>query len=222
MLRGLFGYGLSPLWAPDDGGGAGGGGSAGGGTAGGGAPAPNGGAQMFTEDYVKALRGQAAEYRTKAKSLDDQLAVIRKTLGIPDGQEPDWTKVLADRDAAHKAALEAASAKAKGMLLAAEVKSVCAALGVVDPEAAAKLADLSKAQIADDGKVTGVKESIEDLLKAKPYLKGAAPGKGPVGAPGGNPPQGGAPDPVAAAKALAAERSKGKQPTGGFDPWGTK
>ncbi len=220
MLRGLFG--LSPFWAPDDGG-SGGGGAAGGGTAGGGAPAPNGGAQMFTEDYVKALRGQAAEYRTKAKGLDDQLTAIRKALNIPDGQEPDWGKVFADLDAAHKAALEAASAKAKGMLLAAEVKSVCAALGVVDPEAAAKLADLSKAQVADDGKVSGVKEAIEELLKAKPYLKGAAGGgKGPVGAPGGNPPPSGEADPVAAARALAEERNKGKQPTGGYDPWATK
>ena len=42
---------------------------------------------------------------------------------------------------------------------------------LIDPDAAS-MADLSKAQVADDGKVTGVKEALEVLLTAKPYLKG--------------------------------------------------
>lgn len=216
----LFRRSLMPMWDAD--GGSGGGGATGGGAAGNGAPTPGSVAQVYTEDYVRALRAEAAGHRTKAKGFEDQLGVIRKAYAIADGQEPDWAKVLADRDAAHKTALEAAGAKAKGMLLAAEVKSVCAELGVVDSEAAAKLADLSKAQVGDDGKLSGVKEAIEELLKAKPYLKGTAAGKGAVGAAGGNPGPGGDADPVAAAKAFAQERNKGPAQTGGYNPWATK
>jgi len=208
----LFSY---PFFAPDDGGGDGG-------AAGSGAPEQSG-ARTYTEEYVRALRAESAGYRTRAKALDEQLAGVRKAFGIPDGQDPDWTKVLADREATHTTALEAASKNAKQMLLRAEVRALAAELGAVDADVVWQLADLSKAQIADDGKVTGVKEAIEALLKDKPFLKGSTGAKPGVGAPGGNPGPSGAPDPVEAAKKLAEERNKGKTvPAGGYDPWATK
>ena len=215
MPRGfyLFSY---PFFAPDDGGGEGG-------AAGSGAPEQSG-ARTYTEEYVRALRAESAGYRTKAKGLDEQLAGIRKAFSIPDGQDPDWTKVLADHEATHKTALEAAGKNAKEMLLRAEMRALGAELGVVDADVMWQLADLSKAQIADDGKVTGVKEAIEALLKDKPFLKAAAgAGKPGVGAPGGNPGPTGAPDAVEAAKKLAEERNKSKTaPAGGYDPWAVK
>jgi len=208
----LFSY---PFFAPDDGGGDGG-------AAGSGAPEQSG-ARTYTEEYVRALRAESAGYRTRAKALDEQLAGVRKAFGIPDGQDPDWTKVLADREATHTTALEAAGKNAKQMLLRAEVRALGAELGVVDADVVWQLVDLSKAQIADDGKITGVKEAIEALLKDKPFLKGSTGAKPGVGAPGGNPGPSGAPDPVEAAKKLAEERNKGKTvPAGGYDPWATK
>lgn len=208
----LFSY---PFFAPDDGGGDGG-------AAGSGAPEQSG-ARTYTEEYVRALRAESAGYRTRAKALDEQLAGIRKAFSIPDGQDPDWTKVLSDHEATHKTALEAAEKNAKQMLLRAEVRALGAELGVVDADVVWQLVDLSKAQIADDGKITGVKEAIEALLKDKPFLKGSTGAKPGVGAPGGNPGPSGAPDPVEAAKKLAEERNKGKTvPAGGYDPWATK
>jgi len=208
----LFSY---PFFAPDDGGGDGG-------AAGSGAPEQSG-ARTYTEEYVRALRAESAGYRTRAKALDEQLAVVRKAFSIPDGQDPDWTKVLSDHEATHKTALEAAEKNAKQALLRAEVRALGAELGVVDADVVWQLVDLSKAQIADDGKITGVKEAIEALLKDKPFLKGSTGAKPGVGAPGGNPGPSGAPDPVEAAKKLAEERNKGKTvPAGGYDPWATK
>lgn len=208
----LFSY---PFFAPDDGGGDGG-------AAGSGAPEQSG-ARTYTEEYVRALRAESAGYRTRAKALDEQLAGIRKAFNVPDGQDPDWTKVLSDHEATHKTALEAAEKNAKQMLLRAEVRALAAELGAVDADVVWQLADLSKAQIADDGKVTGVKEVIEALLKDKPFLKAATAGKsGGVGAPGGNPGPTGAPDAVEAAKKLAEERNKSKTPAGGYDPWAVK
>ena len=208
----LFSY---PFFAPDDGGGDGG-------AAGSGAPEQSG-ARTYTEEYVRALRAESAGYRTRAKALDEQLAVVRKAFSIPDGQDPDWTKVLSDHEATHKTALEAAEKNAKQALLRAEVRALGAELGVVDADVVWQLVDLSKAQIADDGKITGVKEAIEALLKDKPFLKGSTGAKPGVGAPGGNPGPSGAPDPVEAAKKLAEERNKGKTvPAGGYDPWAMK
>ena len=208
----MFSY---PFLAPDDGGGDGA-------PAGSGAPEQSG-ARTYTEEYVRALRAESAGYRTRAKGLDEQLAGIRKAFSIPDGQDPDWTKVLSDHEATHKTALEAAENNAKQALLRAEVRALGAELGVVDADVVWQLVDLSKAQIADDGKITGVKEAIEALLKDKPFLKGSTGAKPGVGAPGGNPGPSGAPDPVEAAKKLAEERNKGKTvPAGGYDPWAMK
>ena len=207
----MFSY---PFLAPDDGGGDGA-------PAGSGAPEQSG-ARTYTEEYVRALRAESAGYRTRAKALDEQLAGIRKAFSIPDGQDPDWTKVLSDHEATHKTALEAAEKNAKQALLRAEVRALGAELGVVDADVVWQLVDLSKAQIADDGKITGVKEAIEALLKDKPFLKGSTGAKPGVGAPGGNPGPSGAPDPVEAAKKLAEERNKGKTPAGGYDPWAVK
>ena len=208
----LFSY---PFFAPDDGGGDGG-------AAGSGAPEQSG-ARTYTEEYVRALRAESAGYRTRAKALDEQLACVRKAFSIPDGQDPDWTKVLSDHEATHKTALEAAEKNAKQMLLRAEVRALAAELGVVDADVVWQLVDLSKAQIADDGKITGVKEAIEALLKDKPFLKGSTGAKAGVGAPGGNPGPTGAPDAVEAAKKFAEERNKSRTaPAGGYDPWAVK
>lgn len=164
MLRGL----RHPFYAPDDGAGDGG-------AAGGGAPEQNA-PRTFSEDYVRALRAESAGYRTKLKGGEDQLAAIRKALGVPEGQEiGDWAKFFQERENAHKKAIADAQEAGKKLMVRAEVTAQAAALGIVDPDAFA-LADLSKVQVADDGKVSGVKETLEALVAAKPYLKKAATG----------------------------------------------
>ena len=117
----------------------------------------------------QALRAESAGYRRPGP--DEQLAGIRKAFSIPDGQDPDWTKVLSDHEATHKTALEAAEKNAKQALLRAEVRALGAELGVVDADVVWQLVDLSKAQIADDGKVTGVKEAIS-APQGQAILKG--------------------------------------------------
>lgn len=172
-----------PYCCPD--GGAGEGGAAGGGAAGGGAPEQNA-PRTFSEDYVRALRTESAGYRTKLKGGEDQLAAIRKALGVPEGQEiGDWAKFFQEREDAHKKAIADAQEAGRRLMVRAEVTAQAAALGIVDADAAFALADLSKVQVAEDGKVSGVKETLEALLTAKPYLKKAATGAG-IGA-GTNP-----------------------------------
>lgn len=70
-------------------------------------------------------------------------------------------------------AVEAQLAKANERLTSAEIKSLGASMGLIDAEAAALMLDKSKIKVKDDGTVEGVKEALETLKKAKPYLFGA-------------------------------------------------
>ena len=62
--------------------------------------------------------------------------------------------------------------KANDRLIAAEVKTVSLELKIVDVDAALALMDKSKIKVNDKGEVTGVKEALEALTQAKPYLVG--------------------------------------------------
>ena len=68
--------------------------------------------------------------------------------------------------------LDKALNRANDRLIAAEVKTVAIELKIVDAEAALALMDKSKIKVNDKGDVTGVKEALEALAKAKPYLVG--------------------------------------------------
>lgn len=67
-------------------------------------------------------------------------------------------------------------------------ESAAAKAGVVDAEAAFKLADLSEVEVDDDGKAVGLDAALADLKKKRPYLFGSP--STPVGSSGGNPPSG--------------------------------
>ena len=68
--------------------------------------------------------------------------------------------------------LDKALQRANDRLIAAEVKTVAIDLKIVDAEAALALMDKSQIKVNDKGDVTGVKEALEALAKAKPYLVG--------------------------------------------------
>ena len=52
-------------------------------------------------------------------------------------------------------------------------------LGIVDPEVAFKLLDLSEVEFDEDGKPQGIKPLLKDLVAKKPYLVGAGNGSSP-------------------------------------------
>ena len=148
--------------------------------------------KTFDEAYVKQLRDEAASHRVKAKEFEDKLkaleaqskefpAKLLKALGL----EPDPNKAWEKQVEEAKTAAQAATEKANQRLIRAEVKVLAKDLGIVDPDAAFALADLSKVQVAEDGTVSGVMDALEALVKAKPYLVGKA-GQGGVGS-GSNP-----------------------------------
>lgn len=62
--------------------------------------------------------------------------------------------------------------EADDRLIHAEIRDVGASLGLIDPDAAFALMDRSSVSVADDGSVCGVRESLTELLRNKPYLAG--------------------------------------------------
>lgn len=171
--------------------GQGGQGSGGQGDGGGQGGGSTGDPKVFDEAYVKQLRAEAAENRRKAKEAEERAQQqqrefqerLLKSLGLEPDPNKNWEKQLEEA----KAAAQAATQKANQKLIRAEVKVIAKDLGIVDPDAAFALADLSKVQVGDDGEISGVKEALETLVKAKPYLVGKPPTGGGVGA-GSNPP----------------------------------
>ena len=65
---------------------------------------------------------------------------------------------------------------ADNRLISAEVRAVGTELNIIDIDAAFALMDKSGVKVGDDGSVTGVKEALEALATARPWLvKQAAP-----------------------------------------------
>lgn len=177
--------------------------------------------KTYDEEYVKKLRSEAAKYRTKAKELEDQsnkqqqdlMKKIFDLFGLQPDPDKNFEKQL--EDAKQKA--QEAERKANDRLIRAEVKFLSAELGIIDADAAYALMAKENIKVNDDGTVEGVKEALEALVKAKPYLKGEQ--KRNVGT-GTNP--GGGNQPMSDeewGKKMAEERSKRATSDNAFDPW---
>lgn len=140
------------------------------------APAPKPDAESFAQKLLDAVstaaaRKEAAVTKSMAEqygfSEDEAAAILKAHKDEQSKKLPEEVQKVVD------AQLE----KATGMLIAAEIKAQGAGLGLIDPDAA--LALLPKdardtIKVDDKGAVTGVKEALEALKKAKPYLFGQA------------------------------------------------
>jgi hypothetical protein len=131
--------------------------------------------KTFDEEYVKKLRAEAASYRTKASELEAKSKEERQTLiqqlfsafGIEADPNKEFEKQLQEA----RAKAQEVEQRANDRLVRAEVKSIAAEMGLVDADAALALMDKSGVKIAEDGSVEGVKEALDALVAAKPYLK---------------------------------------------------
>lgn len=158
MLRRLFSDWMTGCFFEGDegGGGSGAGGGSGEGAQGGGEP------QVFSADYVRSLRGESANNRTRAKEAERKLAEM-ETAG----------KATAEQ---LKAAEEKA-ATAAARVVKSEVKVAAVAAGIIDPDAA-YLFVKDAVKLNDAGDPENLKELLEALVKEKPYLVGQAGGNG--------------------------------------------
>ena len=118
--------------------------------------------KLFSEDYVKSLRREAAENRVKAKQMRE---AIEKVFGIEiDG---DITEALTAIKVGYETKLAETQKSVRALHLNTEAAKLQAELGIIDLEAVLKLADLSDVKLTEDGKVEGLKEALEAVLEAK-------------------------------------------------------
>jgi predicted RNase H-like nuclease (RuvC/YqgF family) len=121
--------------------------------------------KTFSEEYVKDLRRESANYRQQAKDLqkkaEDADAKAKELGQSAEAAQQEARKAL-DETKRLQSAYEQ-------RLIRAELKAAAMEEGLVDMDAF-KMMDLSSVKIADDGEITGVKELIGDFKKSKPYL----------------------------------------------------
>ncbi len=125
--------------------------------------------KTYTEDYVSALRGESAGYRTCAKSYE---TALRTVLGVKDGEElGDLNARLATYQQNSNQAQAATVQKANGLLIKAEMR----ALDGYDHKLLSKVIDLSGVKVSDDGTVTGLKEAAEAAAEEYPAVRKTPP-----------------------------------------------
>ena len=139
--------------------------------------------KVFSEEYVKTLREENARRRLAEKNVREELARVRDVLGIGSEESADVTKE-AER---MRAQSEADRELAKEALTRAEFTKVSSELGLVDADAAWRLADMHSVRVdLESRKVEGLREVLETLVREKPYLATRA---ARAGSPGGGTPR---------------------------------
>lgn len=127
--------------------------------------------EAIAEAFAKALtaRTDRAE-RSVARSFAEQYGMT----------ETEVTALL-EKAKADKASaippevqkqIDDARKSANELLIAAEVKSIGAEMGLLDAETAMMIMDRANVTVAENGAVTGVKESLEALKTSKGFLFG--------------------------------------------------
>jgi hypothetical protein len=139
--------------------------------------------KTFSEEYVKTLRDENARRRLAEKTAREELARVREALGVNEDGSAD----LAEACGELRSRCEADRKLAVDTLIHAELAKLSDELGVVDVDAAFRLADTSAVKVDPESReVHGLRESLEALLREKPYLAGRTPR---AGSPGGGTPR---------------------------------
>jgi hypothetical protein len=116
-------------------------------------------------EEAKKLRSEAANLRKRLKGFEE---AETKAKEAQLSEQQKLEKKLADLQAQH----DAVARQSQERIVNYEVRLQAAQMGIVDPDAAARLLDWSGIEYDDDGSPQNVSELLKGLLKAKPYLAG--------------------------------------------------
>lgn len=121
--------------------------------------------RVFSEDYVKALRSEAAENRVKAKNLEKKL---KNLLGINEDEAvEDWDTVITNYQSNIQKSQQEQLEKVKELLFQAELKKY---EGQYNMKLVNKLLDKSKVTVDENGNISGLQEALRDLEKEFPEI----------------------------------------------------
>jgi hypothetical protein len=131
---------------------------------------------------LRAFRALQAAEKTQRNRLAQLEAAAKRAEDAKLSDQERLQKRVAELEGQSQAAAKAAQEK----VLRYEVQLQAARLNIVDPDAAAKLLDMSQVSYDADGQPQGVEAALAALIDAKPYLVSAT-GAGSQGARGAAP-----------------------------------
>jgi hypothetical protein len=139
-------------------------------------------ARTFTQEDVDKMIGQRLSKFSDYEALKARAAKADE-FEAAQGTETDKLRTKAEREAEKRAdavkKAEEATTRANNALMRAAVVSAASQLNAADPGDVFTLLDKSELTVDEDtGDVTGAKEAVEQLLKAKPHLLKRAAGSG--------------------------------------------
>jgi len=150
------------------------------------APASQGNTEQLVQTLIAAIdnRQQRAE-KSVLKSMAQQygLEEAELTTMLEDARKQKQNQLP---DHVQKQITDATN-RANGLLIAAEVKSLGAAMGLVDADVALQLMNREAVKVDDKGVVSGVQDAMNALKEQKPYLFGQSAKPGAWGQQQGNP-----------------------------------
>ncbi|MGI6078308.1 MAG: hypothetical protein ACOYCB_09145 [Fastidiosipilaceae bacterium] len=123
------------------------------------------GGRTFTQDELDAIVRDRV--RRERKGWEQKIKEEKEKAAMSEAE-----RLKAEKEEAEKNAT-AAIERANQRLIRSEVIAQAAKLNIVDPDAAYALMNKEDVKVEDDDTVTGVKKSLEALIKAKPYLVGS-------------------------------------------------
>lgn len=164
------------------------------------------GARTFTPEQQAEMDRIVGERAVRAKQ--SAIGDLLKELGVEDvGALKRQLDAQREAEEAEKTELEKAQerlaemerqqresdAATRDRLIRAEIRMQAAQMGFRNADIAYAAADLSAVDIGEDGEVSGVKDALESLAKAEPYLVGEPkpPAPGTDGGKGSPPQSGG-------------------------------
>lgn len=121
--------------------------------------------ERFDADYVRKLRAEAAEYRRRLRELE-------QTVKQHEEAKLSETERLQQRLAELEREQAAWQRERQEHTLRYETMLAASRLGIVDPEAAYRLLDLTALEFDEDGRPQNLEQALKALLKARPYLAG--------------------------------------------------
>lgn len=138
--------------------------------------------EQLTAELAK-VRREAAGYRTKLKTFEDQAAqeAAAKLSDLEKAQMKvaDLEKALGEQ-----------TRREQERTVRYEIQAHAAKLGIIDPEAAYALMDRAQLDYTDDGAPKNVNKLLKELIASKPYLAGPV-AQGSAANPARNPAQAG-------------------------------
>lgn len=121
--------------------------------------------ESFDAAYVRKLRQENAGWRKRAQEAEAKVSEHEKS-------QLSETEQAQARIAELEASNQALEAQARRDRLERQVATDAPKHGIVDPDAAVRLLDLDRLDVADDGTIANLDDALKDLIRDRPYLAG--------------------------------------------------